>query len=213
MSEILPEVRYELAGWTLLWARLAMVSGDEAALRALAAEELAAARRAFTLETLSQHPTVAAVRTLFRQAGCDPTRYRPSSEALLRRVLKGEDLAPILPAVDLNNLLSIAMAVPSCVIGAQAVRAPLVLRAGRAGERMQSMRGDFDLEGKPLLADAQGPFGTPITDSERVKVTSGSSDVLLVAYLPETCNVLDDVRATLRRLIDRSGLVTLVALG
>lgn len=210
---MLPEVRYELAGWTLFWARLAMVAADEKALQTLAAEEYGAARRRLAPETLSQQPVVAAVRALFRQAGCDPTRYRPSSEALLRRVLKGEDLAPILPAVDLNNLLSIAMAVPSCVIDARTVTSPLVLRAGGAGERMVSMRGDFDLEGKPLLADARGPFGTPITDSERVKVTGDSCDILLVAYLPTACDLAGEARATLRRLLDRSGLATPVAIG
>jgi len=50
---------------------------------------------------------------------------------------------------------------------------------------MLSMRGDFDLSGKPLLADEQGPFGTPITDSERVKVRPHTTEAWLVAYLPE----------------------------
>ena len=50
----------------------------------------------------------------------------------------------------------------------------LVLRAGRAGETFDSLRGPFPLEGKPLLADSAGPFGTPITDSQRVKVQPGT---------------------------------------
>ncbi|HPS78629.1 MAG TPA: phenylalanine--tRNA ligase beta subunit-related protein, partial [Thermoanaerobaculaceae bacterium] len=155
MSESLPEVRHELAGWQLLWVRLTMQAGREGALRALRQTVQAEARARLSLESLAQHPTVAGVRALFRQAGCDPTRYRPSSEALLRRVLKGEDLPDIFPAVDLNNLLSVELAVPSCVMDARCVAPQIVLRSGRAGERMLSMRGDFDLEGKPLLEDAR----------------------------------------------------------
>lgn len=205
MIEMLPVVRHELPGWTLFWARLRMQPHDPAALARVFAAEQATARTVWSLETLAQQPTVAAVRALFRQAGCDPTRYRPSSEALLRRVLKGEDLPAIHPAVDVNNLLSIALAVPACVVDAGRVTAPFVLRAGRAGERMLSMRGDFDLEGKPLLEDIEGPFGTPITDSERVKVRAGAGEILLVAYLPAAGGLAAEASGTLRRLLEATG--------
>jgi DNA/RNA-binding domain of Phe-tRNA-synthetase-like protein len=201
MSETLPQVRHELPGWQLLWARFTMRGGAEEALGALRRRTQAEVRARWPLEMLAQQPTVAAIRALFRQAGCDPTRYRPSSEALLRRVLKGEDLPCILPAVDLNNLLSIELAVPACVMDARRVAPPLVLRAGRPGERMLSMRGDFDLEGKPLLEDGQGVFGTPITDSERVKVQADSMDIVLVAYLPAAVGLVGDARACLERLL------------
>ena len=127
---------------------------------------------------------MAALRSLFRAAGCDPTRYRPSSEALLRRLLKGEDLPAIHPLVDLNNCLSVALAVPCCIVAEGSFTPPVVLRAGRAGESYESLRGPFNLEGKPLLADAEGPFGTPITDSQRVKVTGDTRGAWMVAYLP-----------------------------
>ena len=60
----------------------------------------------------------------------------------------------------------------------------MVLRAGRAGESYESLRGPFNLEGKPLLADDEGPFSTPITDSQRVKVQEGTRRAWMVAYLP-----------------------------
>ncbi|MGH7337624.1 MAG: hypothetical protein ACREI7_08605, partial [Myxococcota bacterium] len=75
---------------------------------------------------------------------------------------------------------------------------PVALRAGRAGETLDSMRGPFDLEGKPLLEDAAGPFGTPITDSHRVKVLPETVGGWLVAYLPEA--VVDE--ATVERCLD-----------
>ena len=62
--------------------------------------------------------------------------------------------------------------------------APVTLRRGEQGERMDSLRGDFDLARKPLLADVGGPFGTPITDSSRVAVGAATRRAWLVAYLP-----------------------------
>lgn len=180
----LPATRLELPGWELFWAGLApRPEGVEelAALRHRVAEE---ARAALRLEQLAAHPTVAAMRRLFRAAGCDPTRYRPSSEALLRRLLPAGELPAIDALVDLNNCLSVALRLPCCVLDAAALRPPVTLRAGCAGELLDSMRGPLDLAGKPLLADRDGPFGTPITDSHRVKVRAETAEALLVVYLP-----------------------------
>jgi DNA/RNA-binding domain of Phe-tRNA-synthetase-like protein len=184
MNELRVEVRHELPGWTLVWTELELQAGGEAALAALRAEVAERARASHALERLAEHPTAAAVRRLFRQAGCDPTRHRPSSEALLRRILKGEELPAIHPLVDLNNCLSGELVVPACVMAFGSVTPPFTLRAGLPGESMLSMRGPYELHGKPLLADTAGPFGTPITDSERVRVGPGTERVWLVAYLP-----------------------------
>jgi DNA/RNA-binding domain of Phe-tRNA-synthetase-like protein len=176
--------RSELEGWALHWFRLA-ATGDPAAaqsLQELRAGKAAALRQRWTPAELAEDPGVAAMRRLFRAAGCDPTRHRPSSEALIRRVLKGEELAPIHPLVDLNNALSIELMAPACVLAAGTFEYPVTLRAGVAGEVLDSMRGPFGLAGKPLLADARGPFGTPITDSHRVKVRPETDDAWLVVY-------------------------------
>jgi DNA/RNA-binding domain of Phe-tRNA-synthetase-like protein len=177
-------VTHELNGWDLFWARLEAVPDQEEALAQLRRQAGERARAGWNAEGLSADPTVAALRSLFRTAGCDPTRYRPSSEALIRRLLKEDELPAIHPLVDLNNCLSVALAVPCCIVAAGSVTPPVVLRAGRAGESYESLRGPFNLEGKPLLADAEGPFGTPITDSQRVKVTGETRGAWMVAYLP-----------------------------
>jgi DNA/RNA-binding domain of Phe-tRNA-synthetase-like protein len=195
MPDLLPfPVSLELAGWTLLWALLELapsgagdsaVDGDGVArLRERRRQSAAEARSRFTLERLPEDATVAAVRGLFRAAGCDPTRYRPSSEALLRRVLKGEELPAIQPLVDLNNCLSIDLAVPCCVAAEGSFAGGVTLRAGKPDESFESLRGPLNLEGKPLLADAAGPFSTPIADSQRIKVQDGTHRAWLVAYLP-----------------------------
>lgn len=180
------EMEIELPGWRLAWFEVER-AGDRTAADRLAARRAREAellRSRWTAAELGEEPTVAALRRLFRAAGTDPSRYRPSSEALLRRLLKGEELAPIHPLVDLNNALSVELRVPACVLSAGSFVFPVTLRVGRAGEVLDSMRGPFDLAGKVLLADAEGPFGTPITDSHRVKVRAETSRAWLVAYLP-----------------------------
>lgn len=184
MSQFPPVTRHELPGWLLFWAALRLRTGASVALAELRREVVARVRSRHTLERLSDHPTVAALRRLYRQAGCDPTRYRPSSEALLRRLLKGEELPAIHPLVDLNNCLSAELAVPACVMDVRFLSPPFVFRAGRPGEAYESLRGPFNLEDKPLLADQQGPCDTPITGGSRVKVRQDSEEVWLVAYMP-----------------------------
>lgn len=181
-----PVWRSELEGWRLVWFHLAATAGTaaEAALAARRRRVVEGLRAHWTPADLAEDPTVAAIRRLFRAAGCDPTRHRPSSEALLRRVLKGEDLTPIHPLVDLNNALSIELKAPACVLREGSFDFPVTLRSGRPGELLDSMRGPYGLAGKPLLEDARGPFGTPITDSHRVKVLPGTLEAWLVVYLP-----------------------------
>ncbi|HKV07406.1 MAG TPA: phenylalanine--tRNA ligase beta subunit-related protein [Thermoanaerobaculia bacterium] len=194
-------VHLELPGWELFWVHLETAPEPEAPLAALREAVAERARSTWTLETLPERPAVAAMRKLFRAAGCDPTRYRPSSEALLRRVLKGEALPAIHPLVDLNNCLSVALALPCCIVAEGSFTPPVTLRAGTAGESYESLRGPFNLEGKPLLADSEGPFGTPITDSQRVKVTDGTRRAWLVAYLPAGVVTLEAAHRELEALL------------
>jgi DNA/RNA-binding domain of Phe-tRNA-synthetase-like protein len=177
----------ELPGWELFWTFLEVMPGateEDERLAVLRRETAELARASLEGIDLASHATVAAMRKLFRAAGTDPTRYRPASEALLRRVLKGEELPPIHPLVDINNCLSVELAVPCCVAAEGTFTPPLVLRAGRPGESYESLRGPFNLEGKPLLVDAEGPLDTPITGSVRVKVRPETRRAWLVAYLP-----------------------------
>lgn len=200
------EVRLELPGWQLAGFDLESVADPAAAGRLAARRAREAARLCsrWTAAELGEDPTVAALRRLFKAAGTDPSRYRPSSEALLRRLLKGEELAPIHPLVDLNNQLSVELRVPACVLAAGSFSLPVTLRAGRAGEVLDSMRGPLDLEGKVLLADAEGPFGTPITDSHRVKVRPETNRAWLVAYLPSGQLDVDAVAGRLDEILEEA---------
>ncbi len=201
------DVESELDGWHLFWALLEIERRDDARLAELRDEAAATARQRFPeTAALATHPTVAALRKLFRAAGCDPTRYRPSSEALLRRLVKGHPLPAIQPLVDVGNCLSAELAVPCCVMVEDSFGTALTLRSGRAGEAYVSLRGPFKLEGKPLLADQDGPLDTPITGNERVKVLPETRRAWLVAYLPRDVVAADEAWACLERLRRRGGL-------
>jgi DNA/RNA-binding domain of Phe-tRNA-synthetase-like protein len=215
MAETPIETHVRLAGWELAWFRLE-TSGDAAALAALAGRRARVAgelRARFTPAELGEDPVVAALRRLFKAAGTDPGRYRPSSEALLRRLLKGEELPSIHPLVDLNNQLSIELKVPACVVREGSFSPPVVLRAGRPGEILDALRGPLDLAGKPLLEDGQGPFGTPITDSHRVKILPGSTAAWLVAYLPLGLVGEPAVRARLMEILGEAPVASLARAG
>jgi len=195
------EVRFEIEGWKLFWALLESQPSHPEALLEVSRVVVGRVRGNLELETLSTHPTVAALRKLFRAAGCDPTRYRPSSEALLRRLLKGEELPTINPLVDLNNCLSASLAVPCCVMAEEKLSPPFVFRVGRPGESYESLRGPFNLEGKPLLVDAQGPCDAPISGNQRVKVTPETERAWLVAYLPAGVVAPEAAERQLRELL------------
>jgi DNA/RNA-binding domain of Phe-tRNA-synthetase-like protein len=207
------EVRFELEGWKLFWALLEVCDAERGTLADASREVVARVRREMQIETLSAHPTVAALRKLFKAAGTDPTRYRPSSEALLRRLLKGEEMPAISPLVDLNNCMSASLAVPCCVMGEEALSPPFLFRAGKAGESYESLRGPFNLEGKPLLLDAQGPCDAPITGSQRVKVTPETQRAWLVAYLPAGVVPPETAERVLTELLQAAPVAKLLLTG
>jgi DNA/RNA-binding domain of Phe-tRNA-synthetase-like protein len=180
----LPQVRFELERWRILWIVLRSKDGSGAAARLLHREAEAVAKSGLTLEGISQDPVIFELRRLFRVAGCDPSRYRPASEALLRRILKGATLPSIHPLVDFNNALSLRLFVPCCVMADGTFHPPFVWRSGRAGEMYESLKGPFHLEGKPLLLDRDGPLDTPVTGNARVAVRDDTTSAWLAAYLP-----------------------------
>jgi DNA/RNA-binding domain of Phe-tRNA-synthetase-like protein len=130
-------------------------------------------------------PGLAAARELYRAFGMDPTRTRPSSEALLRRVLQGKDLPRILNAVDLCNLCALRSLLPIGLYDAAAVTPPVDLRRGLPSESYAGIRKDeVHLEGRPVLADAGGPFGNPTSDSLRTSVGAATHVIVMVIFAP-----------------------------
>ncbi len=141
--------------------------------------------RDYTLDRLSENERIAAVRGLQKAFGFDPTRYRPSSEALLRRVLKGLGLYQINTAVDVNNFCSLEFLLPMCVYDLQHIKGQPRIRIGELGEQYPGIgRQIFQMENKVIIADDEGIIGNTVSDSERTKVTRATTGILLVIHAP-----------------------------
>ena len=142
-------------------------------------------RREFTVETLAEADAVRAVRAMFREWDMDPSKYRPSSEALLRRVVQGKGLYRVSNVVDAGNLSSIEVAWPFGCYDRAKLHEPIVFRPGMPGESYEGIgKKMWHLEGRPVLADSSGPFGSPISDSTRSMISESARDVLYVIYAP-----------------------------
>lgn len=130
-------------------------------------------------------PGLAAARRLYKSFGIDPTRVRPSSEALLRRVLRGKPFPRISNAVDTGNLCSLRSLLPLGLYDAAAIRGGVTLRRGRPGEGYPGIRKEtVNLEGRPALADGEGPFGNPTSDSPRTAVSAATRSLWMVIFAP-----------------------------
>lgn len=133
----------------------------------------------------SEVPGAADARTLYKALGIDPTKTRPSNEALLRRALKGETLYRINTLVDALNLVSLREQLPFGLYDLDRVVPPILLRRGAAGESYEGIRkGPVSVEGRPVLVDSEGPFGNPTSDSSRTAITLTVRNTLVVAYAP-----------------------------
>jgi DNA/RNA-binding domain of Phe-tRNA-synthetase-like protein len=126
-----------------------------------------------------------AVRTMYKRIGLDPTKTRPSSEALLRRVRKGDTLPRINAMVDVCNWCSLEFQLPYGLYDASRIDGDVELRIGRTGEAYDGIRKDqVHVDGRMALADRAGPFGNPTSDSARTMVTTDTTRALLVVFAP-----------------------------
>lgn len=130
-------------------------------------------------------PGVAETRALFHALGIDPTKHRPSSEALLRRVLQGKGLPVVNPVVDACNLCSLEHQLPLGLYDRDKLRGEVVVRLGRDHESYVGLRGQHvNLDARLLLADDDGPFGAPTSDSLRTSITPDARNVAIVLFCP-----------------------------
>jgi DNA/RNA-binding domain of Phe-tRNA-synthetase-like protein len=128
-------------------------------------------------------PQVSATRSAYKALGKDPSRYRGSAEALLRRVLSGKGLYQINSVVDINNLVSLESLNPAGTYDLEKITPPIELRIGAAAESYKGIgKDEINIESLPVFADATGPFGSPTSDSERAMVRLETRKVLMVVF-------------------------------
>ncbi len=135
---------------------------------------------------------LAPARVLYKSFGMDPSRHRPSSEALLRRVLKGKELYRINSAVDSCNLASLRFLLPVGMYDLDLVAGDVSICVGAEGDHYEGIRkGAVNVGQRLALYDAKGPFGSPTSDSDRTSVSETTVRILAVIFAPKDSALTD----------------------
>lgn len=153
---------------------------DEALWEEIAAEE-ESLRLSMRMEEIARRIPIYETRQAYKKLGKDPNRYRPSAEALCRRILKGYPLYKIDTLVDLINLVSIRTGYSIGGFDAGKIKGDLILGVGKADELFTGIgRGPLNIEGLPVYRDEQGGIGTPTSDDERTKIDLSTTKLLMI---------------------------------
>jgi DNA/RNA-binding domain of Phe-tRNA-synthetase-like protein len=150
-------------------------------------------RQTFRVDGISKIPAIQKAREAYKALGKDPSRYRLSAEALLRRILLGKDLYKVNNAIDILNIISIRSGISIGGYDADKIQGDIVL--SKAGENIVYNaigRGLLNIENLPVLCDSVGFFGNPTSDSERTRVTEETGNFLMVFFNFEGSAVVKD---------------------
>lgn len=138
-------------------------------------------RSSCKLEEVNKWAPIRATRQAYKRLGKDPNRYRPSAEALHRRILRGLSLYKIDTLVDIVNLVSIRSGYSIGGFDAGKIEGDLILGIGQEGERYEGIgRGELNIAGLPVYRDHLGGIGTPTSDEERTKIGMDTTDLLMI---------------------------------
>jgi Uncharacterized conserved protein len=164
------------------------------------------------LEEINKIPAILATRQAYKKLGKDPNRYRPSAEALHRRIHRELPLYPINTLVDLINLISIKTGYSIGGFDAAKIDGDLVLGVGRAGELYNGIgRGKLNIEGLPVYRDRTGGIGTPTSDEERTKINPETSDLLMLINAYSGISGLETTRKWIVDVLQKYGMATQIS--
>ncbi|MEW5806203.1 MAG: phenylalanine--tRNA ligase beta subunit-related protein [Acidobacteriota bacterium] len=157
-------------------------------------------------------PGVKETRELYRLCGIDPTKTRPSSEALLRRILQGKGLYKVNNLVDVCNWCSLEFRLPIGLYDADKVKGKVICRLGKEGESFAGIRkDDVHVGGRICMADDEGAFGSPTSDSARTMITENTKRALMVLFALKKfedstlMSHLDEAKERIRRFCQGGG--------
>lgn len=155
---------------------------------------------------LSEISGVQAARTFFRAIGIDPTKRRPSSEALLRRALKNKEFYQINNLVDFGNFYSLKFLLPICLYDYDSIIGEVFVKIGdEKDEYLAHNQRIMNFHDKFVVCDQIGAFGSPLTDSLRTAVTEQTRNVLVIVFAPQDFDYnklethLDEINQALRQ--------------
>ena len=163
-----------------------------------------------TTESIKQQCAITATREAYRACGKDPSRYRPSAEALRRRLLRGLELYQIDTLVDLVNLVSLRTGYSIGGFDAdKIVGKDLYLGIGREEEPFEGIgRGELNIACMPVIRDAVGGIGTPTSDNERTKMDIDTRHILVIINGYSGHEGLDEAVAMTKELLQHYASAT-----
>lgn len=132
---------------------------------------------------VNEIPNIKESRAAYKAFGKDPSRYRVSSEALIRRIGQGKGLYEVNTVVDVNNLISIESGFSVGSYDTANIGDVLTFRVGKAGETYKGIgKEEINIESLPVIADEKGAIGSSTSDSERAMITESAEEVLTLIY-------------------------------
>lgn len=151
--------------------------------------------QAYNMDILPKLPRILAVRNMYKKLHFDPSRHRPASEALVRRVLQKKNLYYVNSAVDVNNYCSIKFLLPFGLYDLDQIVGDSSYRLATEGNYTNIAGKEVSTDNKPFLTDNLGVFGNPTADSRRTAVTLATRNLLSVVYADENVNTteLDEI--------------------
>ena len=160
-------------------------------------------RACHEMAEVNKRPGIAGTREAYKAFGKEPNSYRPSTEALCRRFVKGLDLYRTLALIDLVNLLSVACGHSIGGFDADKISGDtLILGVGQEGEPYQAIgRGPLNIACLPVWRDSVGGIGTPTSDNERTKITADTRRILLTINIYKADMPENDIIAMTERLL------------
>ena len=135
----------------------------------------------FTLQEINKRPQIEATRKAYKVLGKDPNRYRPSAEALCRRIVRGIPIYKVSSLVDIINLVSIRSGFSIGGFDSDKIQGDIELGVGTVQDVFEAIgRGLLNVEGLPLYRDKVGGIGTPTSDNERTKISEDTTNLLMI---------------------------------
>ncbi len=178
---ISPDLKSKLPNVAVGWITAAVSVAEHDAELWKEIETAASRFRGMTMEQARKFPPIKALRDAYKTLGNDPTRYRGSNEALVRRITQGKDLYRVNTVVDINNLVTLETLYSAGTFDFDHLQPPIIFRIGQPDECYSGIgRGDIKLENLPVFADQLGPVGSTTSDSERAMVRLATERILMV---------------------------------
>ena len=143
--------------------------------------EIQRIKATFSLEEINKRPEIAATRKIYKSLRKDPNRYRPSAEALCRRIVRGIPIYEVSTLVDIINIVSIRSGFSIGGFDIDRIQGNIELGVGTSEDKFEAIgRGLLNVEGLPLYRDKVSGIGTPTSDNERTKITDKTTQLLMI---------------------------------